>query len=92
MTDSFGAFLQSSNKRGLQDSLSLPRLILAALTDSPNNAPMTEEDLYQATLADRDEIRKALQKLASDGLVTATPEKGGLKVEVTPKGRVLRAS
>jgi DNA-binding GntR family transcriptional regulator len=90
MTDSFGTFLKGSNRRGLQDALSLPRLILAAVVDS--ESPLSEADLVETTGKSADDVRKSLQTLAGEGLVTAKPEKGGLVVSPTQRGRVVRAS
>ena len=83
MTDSFGTFLKGVSSREMQDSLSLPRLILAAVVDSPQ----TDAQLVEDTGYGSAEVRKALQLLAGEGLVTAKPQKGGLLVEATSLGK-----
>jgi hypothetical protein len=89
MSDSFGAFLQGFNPRDreLQNPLSPARLILAAVLDAPQTDAALKEDVG---LGD-DDCRAALQLLADEGLVTARPQKGGLLIDVTPRGRTLAA-
>jgi hypothetical protein len=89
MSDSFGAFLQGFNPRDreLQNPLSPARLILAAVL----NAPQTDAALKEDVGLGDDAFRAALQLLADEGLVTARPQKGGLLIDATPRGRTLAA-
>ena len=88
MSDIFGAYLEKD--RAIQNPLSTPRLILAAVAQAPNAQQDATELRNLAKLSDP-EFQQALQLLADEGLVTARPGKGGLMVVATAQGKRLAA-
>jgi Mn-dependent DtxR family transcriptional regulator len=89
MSDIFSSYLEKD--REIQNSLSTPRLILAAVVQAPN-AQQRAMDLRNLMQLSEPEFQQALQRLADEGLVRAVPGKDGLMVMATAKGRQLAAS
>ena len=86
MTDSFGSFLKGyyeRDRRELDNPLSAPRLILAAVLDGEKS----DRELMDDTDLGDVEFKSALQLLADAKLVTVRPEKGRLMIVATDLGR-----
>ena len=86
MSDIFGSYLEKD--REIQNALSTPRLILAAVAQAPGRQQNATELRNLVKLSDP-EFQQALQLLADEGLVTARPGKDGLIVVATQAGQKL---
>jgi DNA-binding MarR family transcriptional regulator len=86
MSDIFGSYLEKD--RELQNALSKTRLILAAVARAPGGQQSARELREVVDLSESD-FERSLQRLADEGLVTASPGQNGLIVVVTPKGQRL---
>jgi hypothetical protein len=80
----FGSYLEKD--REIQNALSTPRLILAAVV---KGGPQTDAQLREVAGLTAVDFGQALQLLADEGLVVAQPVKGGLLIEATRQGRTL---
>jgi DNA-binding IclR family transcriptional regulator len=89
MSDIFGSYLEKDHE--IQNALSMPRLILAAVAQARGRQQHATElmDLVGVSASD---FQRALQLLADEGLVTARPTKSGLMVMATSQGQRLAGS
>jgi hypothetical protein len=80
----FGSYLEKD--REIQNALSTPRLILAAVV---KGGAQTDAQLRDIVGLSEKDFQNALELLADQGLVTAQPVKGGLLIEATRQGQAL---